>query len=141
MAVFPCLALASPAPFPAAAVARALPKQKKNHGPGHRMIYDAYQAYADLSHQVRVLASSSNCILSHWSTMKYASPLRRMAAYYELVALAGFTHTRPDYGICEIVTGSGLSLPVQEKEVFATPFCGLRRFAREGGENDPRVLL
>ncbi|HEY4736896.1 MAG TPA: polyhydroxyalkanoate depolymerase [Xanthobacteraceae bacterium] len=105
------------------------------------MIYDAYQAYADLSHQVRVLASSSNCILSQWGTMKYASPLRRMAAYYELVALAGFTHTRPDYGICEIVTGSGLSLPVSEKEVLATPFCGLRRFSREGGENDPRVLL
>jgi len=73
--------------------------------------------------------------------MKYASPLRRMAAYYELVALAGFTHTRPDYGISEIVTGSGLRVPVLEKEVFATPFCGLRRFAREGDENDPRVLL
>jgi len=63
------------------------------------MLYDAYQAYADLSHQVRALASSSNCILSQWSTMKYASPLRRMAAYYELVALAGFTHTRPDYRV------------------------------------------
>ncbi len=73
--------------------------------------------------------------------MKYASPLRRMAAYYEIVALAGFTHMRPDYGIVEIVTDSGLRIPVQEKEVFATPFCGLRRFAREGGENDPRVLL
>jgi len=105
------------------------------------MLYDAYQAYADLSHQVRALASSSNCILSQWGTMSYASPLRRMAAYYEVVALAGFTHTRPDYGISEIVTSAGPRLPVHEKEVFATPFCGLRRFVREGGENDPRVLL
>jgi len=73
--------------------------------------------------------------------MQYASPLRRMAAYYEIVALAGFTHTRPDYGISEIVADSGLRLPVHEREVYATPFCGLRRFTREGGENDPRVLL
>ena len=105
------------------------------------MLYDAYQAYADLSHQVRALASSSNCILSQWGAMSWASPLRRMAAYYELVALAGFTHTRPDYEISEIVTSAGPRLPVHETEVFATPFCGLRRFVREGGENDPRVLL
>ena len=105
------------------------------------MLYDAYQAYADLSHQVRALASSSNCILSQWGAMSWASPLRRMAAYYEIVALAGFTHTRPDYEISEIVTSAGARVPVHETEVFATPFCGLRRFVREGGENDPRVLL
>jgi poly(3-hydroxybutyrate) depolymerase len=105
------------------------------------MMYDAYQAYADLSHQVRTLASSSNRILSHWSASQYASPLRRMAAYYELVALAGFTHTRPDYAIGEVTTDSGESLRVMEKEILATPFCGLRRFTREGGENEPRVLL
>lgn len=105
------------------------------------MMYDAYQAYADLSHPVRALASNSNCILSLWSTMQYASPLRRMAAYYEIVALAGFTHTRPDYRIHEVVTDSGASARVIEKEILATPFCGLRRFAREGGENEPRVLL
>ncbi len=105
------------------------------------MIYDAYQAYADLSHPVRALASSSNRILSLWSTMQYASPLRRMAAYYEVVALAGFTHTRPDYDIHEVVTDSGESVSVIEREVLSTPFCGLRRFARKGGESDPRVLL
>ncbi|WP_199769061.1 polyhydroxyalkanoate depolymerase [Methylocystis bryophila] len=105
------------------------------------MMYDAYQAYADLSHPVRALASNSNCILSLWSTMQFASPLRRMAAYYEIVALAGFTHSRPDYRIREVVTDSGASAKVIEKEIFATPFCGLRRFAREDGENDPRVLL
>jgi len=105
------------------------------------MLYDAYQAYADLSHPVRALASSSNRILSLWSTMQYASPLRRMAAYYEIVALAGFTHTRPDYGITEVVTDSGDSVSVIEREILATPFCGLRRFARKGGENEPRVLL
>lgn len=59
------------------------------------MMYDAYQGYADLSHPVRKLATSSENILRLWSTTQFASPLRRMAAYYELVALAGFTHKRP----------------------------------------------
>jgi poly(3-hydroxybutyrate) depolymerase len=114
---------------------------RENHGLSYWMMYDAYQAYADVSHQVRALASSSNGILSLWSTMQYASPLRRMAAYYEIVALSGFTHSRPDFGISAVVIDSGESVHVLEKEVLETPCCGLRRFMRQGGENDQRVLL
>ena len=105
------------------------------------MMYDAYQNYANLSHSVRVLASSSERILSLWSAMQFASPLRRMAAYYELVALAGFTHTRPDYEIAEIAMNSDETIGVKESEILSTPFGALLHFAREGGEDDPRVLL
>ena len=105
------------------------------------MMYDAYQRYADLSHPARTLALSSERILQMWSTMQFASPLRRMAAYYELVALSGFTHTRPDYKIGRIAAHGGDLADVTEKAVLSTPFCTLLRFSREGGENEPRVLL
>jgi poly(3-hydroxybutyrate) depolymerase len=105
------------------------------------MMYDAYQSYADLSHPARTLALSSERILQLWSTMQFASPLRRMAAYYELVALSGFTHTRPDFKIGRIAAHGGDLAGVTEKAVLSTPFCTLLRFSREGGENEPRVLL
>jgi polyhydroxyalkanoate depolymerase len=105
------------------------------------MMYDAYLCYADLSHPVRTLALSSERILHLWSAMQFASPLRRMAAYYELVALAGFTHTRPDYEIRDVTTHGGDVVGVVEKAVLTTPFCTLLRFSREGGGDEPRVLL
>ena len=103
-------------------------------------MYDAYHRYAEMSQQVRLLASSSERILGLWSTMQFASPLRRMAAYYEIVGLSGFTHKRPDYGIRQITTPEG-AVGVAEACVHSTPFCDLLRFSREGGENDPHVLL
>ena len=105
------------------------------------MIYNAYQAYADLHHPVRTLAASADRLLSLWSTMRLASPLRRMAAYYELVTLAGFTHVRPDYGIKSITTAEGDVVRVEETEVCATPFCALLRFCCEGNEDRPKILL
>lgn len=105
------------------------------------MMYDAYQGYADLSHPVRKLATNSDTILRLWSTSQFASPLRRMAAYYELVALAGFTHTRPPFAITEITTSEGATTAVAEEIVMATPFCSLVKFSREDGAPAPRVLL
>ena len=85
------------------------------------MMYDAYQRYADLSHPARTLALSSERLLQMWSTMQFASPLRRMTAYYELVALSGFTHTRPDYKIGPIAAHGGDLADVTEKAVLSTP--------------------
>jgi poly(3-hydroxybutyrate) depolymerase len=105
------------------------------------MMYDAYQGYADLSHPVRQLATNSDTILRLWSTSQFASPLRRMAAYYELVALAGFTHTRPPFAITEITTSEGTTAAVTEEIVMATPFSSLVRFTRQDRLPAPRVLL
>ncbi len=63
------------------------------------MMYDAYQGMADVGDRVRLMAQNAQAILAAWSAEPHASPWRRMSAYYELVALAGFTHARPDYGI------------------------------------------
>ena len=104
------------------------------------MMYDAYQHMADAGDRVRQLAMNAHEILASWSSNPLAPPWRRMAAYYELIALAGFTHERPDYGIDSIEV-RGEAIPVEEREVQCTPFCRLIRFRRQGGEDDPKTLL
>ena len=104
------------------------------------MMYDAYQTIADANDRLRILAENARAILSAWSSNPFAPPMRRMAAYYELVALAGFTHARPPYGI-DGIEKNGETIPVEEKGVMWTPFCQLLRFKREGGDDDPKVLL
>ena len=63
-----------------------------------------------------------------------------MAAYYEVVALAGFTHERPDYGI-DSVEVRGETRAVTQRASMRTPFCQLLHFQKEGGADDPKVLL
>ena len=117
-----------------------MPKRSATTGPFQGMLYDAYQTYADLHHPIRTLAASADRMLSLWSAMRHATPARRMAAYCELVALAGFTHSRPDFGLRSIAASDGVAR-VFETQVLATRFCTLVRFMREGGESDPQVLL
>src|ERR1700761_5705553 len=98
------------------------------------MIYDAYQGMADVGDRVRLLAQNAHAILAAWSEHPTASPWRRMSAYYELVALAGFSHARPDYGIDSIEIANE-QVPVEESGVLWTPFCQLLRFRKQGGED------
>jgi poly(3-hydroxybutyrate) depolymerase len=104
-------------------------------------MYDAYQTYADLTDPLRLAAAGNERILSLLGSMQFASPLRCFQAYHEVVALAGFTHRRPDYGIHEITTEAGDTVPVTEAPVLSTPFCTLLRFSRAGAGGEPRVLL
>lgn len=104
------------------------------------MMYDAYQRMADAGDQVRRFAENAQSILTSWSANPFAPPTRRMSAYYELVALAGFTHTRPEYGV-DVVEVDGELVAVEETVVHRTPFCELLRFRREGAFNDPKILL
>jgi len=105
------------------------------------MMYDAYESYADLSQQMRAMASSSGDFLRLFGAPQFSAPLRGFEAYLELVALAGFTHRRPDYAIAEFTRPDGETVAVSEAVVASTPFCALRRFARQDLENAPRVLL
>ena len=61
-------------------------------------------------------------------------------AALESLSLLSFTHVRPDFGVTEVET-RGERHPVHEEVALTTPFCRLTRFRREGGENDPKVLL
>ena len=105
------------------------------------MMYDAYQSYADAAHPIRMMAGNSQQLLRAWTATPFASPVTRMAAWCEVVQVAGFTHTRPDYNVTEVKTPNGDVLAVTETPVAASPFCSLLRFSREGGEQLPKVLL
>ena len=104
------------------------------------MLYDAYQSMADVGDNVRRLSAGAQAILSAWTGQSYASPLKRMAAYYEVVALAGYTHARPDYAIRDIEI-RGEKRAVRETVAMRTPFAELLHFQKEGGADDPKVLL
>ena len=69
------------------------------------------------------------------------SPLRRLAADWELFSRVRLTHHRPEFGISAVQVG-GQTLPVREEVVQRTPFATLLRFAREGAPpGQPRVLI
>jgi poly(3-hydroxybutyrate) depolymerase len=104
-------------------------------------MYDVYQKYHDLSHRVRMAASVGERLLRQWGNARSAPPLRLIEAWYEQIALAGFTHTRPDYGITQLRTNDGTVVDVFQEAVLITPFCNLLRFSRCGSGKEPRVLL
>ena len=104
------------------------------------MMYSAYQVMADAGDVLRALAANLERLLSTWAKYPYATPLKRMAAYYEVLALAGYTHDRPPYGISQVDTRDG-PRRVSEQVVTRTPFCDLLRLQKEGGADDPKVLL
>ena len=103
-------------------------------------MYDAYQSYADMAYSVRMLAANTESILTNWGQAPYNSPLQRMAAYYELVALAGFTHARPDYEIKSIAI-DGQDIAISEEIIDDTPFGSLLRFRKHISVEEPKVLL
>ncbi len=104
------------------------------------MMYNAYQMLADVGDTVRTLAETSESIVSIWSHHPYASPLKRMAAWYEALALAGFTHSRPAFGIEEVEGFTGTH-KVAERVALHRPFADLVHFKRESHDDLPKVLL
>ncbi|MDB5534793.1 MAG: poly(3-hydroxybutyrate) depolymerase [Hyphomicrobiales bacterium] len=103
-------------------------------------MYRYYQSYADMTDPVRMLAANAERILQAWGSNVTASPLKRMAAYYELVNLAGFTHARPDFAITSVDV-RGETVPVIETLELDMDFCSLVRFHRANAEAAPKVLL
>ena len=88
------------------------------------MMYDSYQAMADVGDAARLLAVNAERILNIWATGPFASPMRRMAAYYEAVALAGFTHERPSFDL-PFVDVRGQSVAVEDEVVCLDRFLRL----------------
>src|ERR1700685_4585391 len=104
------------------------------------MMYDSYQAMADVGDAVRLLAFNAERILNVWTSGPFASPFQRMAAYYEVVALAGFTPDRTSFNICDVEV-RGQTVPVEEEVILSTEFCDLRRFRKASSVDEPKVLL
>lgn len=105
------------------------------------MIYQNYQWAADVAEPVRNFASVARQIDLLWMDDVTGSPLSRMAAYYEQIAILGFTHVRPEYEIEPVLDRNGMTTKISEKVVLSTPFCDLIRFRKDTNEALPKLLL
>ena len=104
------------------------------------MIYQMYQAQADLMAPIRAVAGLTAAMLR-----SVPAPFRpfwtgHVGAAYELLARSGFTHARPPFGI-DTVAVADLVVPVVEEAVDVTPFGTLLHFKKQLDAAHPRVLV
>ena len=105
------------------------------------MLYDAYQAQADLLSPTRAIANLTRAMFDH----PHMGPggnmfLRGLSAATELFARAGLSHERPGYEI-ETVTVDGGEIAVHEESVLETPFARLLHFRKDKDLAQPKVLI
>lgn len=104
------------------------------------MLYQLYQAQADLMFPIRSLAALAMGFTEPWAAQSGDPFLRRFSAAYALIARAGLTHTRPAFGIDRIKVGNR-EAAVSEEVAYATPFATLLHFKKDIDTPLPRVLL
>jgi poly(3-hydroxybutyrate) depolymerase len=109
---------------------------------GEAMLYRSFQAATDLLLPARWAAGLANSALDAFPPpwLRTVPAVSRLAAGWEMLARAGLTYHRPDFGIASVMVG-GEAVPVEEEEALSTPFCSLVRFRKEGIGGQPRVLL
>ena len=95
------------------------------------MLYQAYQAHADIMGPVRKFAGiAAMAVGQRLNGAARPTVLSNLTAAYELIARAGLTHERPAYGI-DVVTVNGQEVAVTEEAVDTTPFGTLLHFRKE----------
>ncbi|MEA2757342.1 MAG: poly(3-hydroxybutyrate) depolymerase [Aliidongia sp.] len=105
------------------------------------MLYQAYQAHSDVMGPVRFMAHATGGMLRQsgaWGGGNFFT--RSMAAWCELMARAGMSHTRPPFCIDGAMV-DGREVAVTEQVVRHTPFCSLLHFKKDTTVEQPRVLL
>jgi poly(3-hydroxybutyrate) depolymerase len=105
------------------------------------MLYLGFQTCTDLLAPLRACSNSAAATLSQPLPGGWRNPLQRaLAAMCEVIARAGLSHHRPDFGIDQVEIG-GESVAIRETAVSRTPFCTLLHFAKDGAAAQPRILL
>ncbi len=105
------------------------------------MLYQAYQAHSDIMVPVRAFAdTAARAGRLHINGAARPTPLSNLTAAYELIAWAGLTHVRPDYGIESVRVGNR-EVAVTEEAADATPFGTLLHFKKDIDLAQPRVLM
>jgi len=105
------------------------------------MLYQAYQAHADIMVPVRRLAGmAARSVGERLNGSARPTVLSNLTAAYELIARAGLTHERPPYGIDSVTIGDR-QVVVTEEAADVTPFGTLLHFKKDTTVAQPRVLL
>lgn len=105
------------------------------------MLYQIYQAQADLIDPLRKMARNSSSLLRTITPhAPYGIFLRHFNAALEVFGHSGTTHQRPSYGIKEIAVGNSL-VAVNDVVVLSTPFANLLHFKKDSGRQQPKVLV
>jgi poly(3-hydroxybutyrate) depolymerase len=105
------------------------------------MLYQAYQAHTDVMGPVRTLAGVAAHAIGHPNFVASGhGVVRNLTAAYELIARAGLTHTRPEFGIDRVTVGNR-EVEVREEAAHITPFGTLLHFRKDIDVAQPRVLV
>ncbi len=104
------------------------------------MLYAAYQYQTDLMAPLRKAAGQAQALLKPLLGLPGLSGLSAVSAAWELVARAGLSHARPDFGIHQVRV-AGRKTKVSEEVFRATPFATLLHFKKADKTPQPRVLV
>lgn len=105
------------------------------------MIYQMYQAQADLLQNIRALGRMGASLARIYDFGAHTPGLiRQLGAASAILADAGMTHARPDYEISSVRVGND-DVAVTEEIALDTPFASLLHFRKDIAEPGPRVLL
>jgi polyhydroxyalkanoate depolymerase len=105
------------------------------------MLYQAYQAHADIMGPVRALANvAARTLGERLNGSARPSAMSNLNAAYELIGRAGLTHARPPYGIDSVTVGNR-EVAVSEESADVTPFATLLHFKKDVDQAQPRVLV
>ncbi len=105
------------------------------------MLYQIYQAQADLMYPARQLARFGASLARALDVGEYTpGAVRQFGAACSILADSALTHHRPDYGFRTSKLGNG-AVAVTEEATFDTPFGTLLRFRKDTDVIQPRVLV
>ena len=102
------------------------------------MLYRAYQNQSDLMSPMRLAAQFMGQAM--WTGTSPDSASRKVAAAFEVFSRLRLTHTRPPYGIDEVLV-DGEPVAVHEEVTRVAPFGTLLHFRKDTKAVHPPVLL
>jgi poly(3-hydroxybutyrate) depolymerase len=105
------------------------------------MMYQLYQAQADLMHPLRQIARLGASVARAVDIGAYTpAAVRQIGAACSLLADSALTHVRPPFGFDSVRVGNQL-VGVTEESVDDTPFGSLLHFRKDSQVVQPRVLV
>jgi poly(3-hydroxybutyrate) depolymerase len=105
------------------------------------LLYQLYESQQAVLYPLRFGAGLTSAALdllpARWTDTRL---VRTQSAWCQVVMHTRITHTRPAFGIDEVLTARG-PVAVNEELAFSTSFARLIHFSKARAEDEPRVLI